>query len=78
MEYQLEKIEERLDQLTQLIIEHINTETEDILIGFYEEEIAQPRGKLHHLTRDARVTKYFRDLDNEEGEDEYESRPFGV
>lgn len=69
---QIDRIEQRIEQLTQMIQHIISNEQEETLKGWYDEEVDNKQGQLHHLKSDKKLEEFINNLDEDtEEEEEY-------
>lgn len=66
---QLNRMEQKLDDIQRVQEEVINIEVSAIITQFYEEEVTNPQGQLHYL-KDDQVLKTFVEKLTKEDEEE--------
>ena len=72
---QFDRIEEKLDILNSKTDELMNqaAKEDDIIVGFYKQEIESESGRLHHLANDRKFLDLIMELDKESEQNESEN-----
>lgn len=70
---QLDRMEGKINHLIDGVKLVMNLDTVEVLKGFYEEEIENKEGNLHHLNKDPKVKAFFDELIEEETDEENET-----
>lgn len=66
---QLNRIEEKLDHAIEGIKLGMNLDAIEVLEDWYEAEVLNEKGKLHHLNKDEKLKDFINELVQEEKED---------
>lgn len=61
---------DRIEYNTHRLLMATQTEMQLMVLGFFEEEIKNPHGRLHHLNEDKEVQQFFKELQKEQEDDE--------